>query len=242
MAFIPGGVYEMGSKKSLMEIQMDPTDILNPDRHTLGPEDPAHEVDIDAFYIDLYEVTNADYRKFLEAANHEKPRFWEDPELNDPRQPVVGVSWTDAERYCAWNKKRLPTEAEWEKAARGKKPVTYPWGEDPPDKSKLNFNDEFKKPLPVGSFEAGKSDHGVYDLSGNVAEWVQDWHWAQYYLFSAKKNPRGPKKGQYKVVRGGHWMSVPDDTRLTYRNASVPSVKNKLFGFRCVKDARQPGD
>ena len=95
----------------------------------------------------------------------------------------------------------MPTEAEWEKAARGKRPVKYPWGNTPPHSNNLNYNNEIKKTTEVGSFENGKSDYGVYDLSGNVYEWVSDWHFPEYYLFSPKKNPKGPKKGQYKVIQ-----------------------------------------
>lgn len=242
MVLIPGGDYEMGSKKSLMEVQMDPLDILNPDRHRLGPEDPAHTVFIDPFYIDIYEVTNADYKKYLDAANYEKPDFWDNPDFNDPKQPVVGVSWKDAVNYCAWMKKRLPTEAEWEKASRGTRPIEFPWGNEPPDGKKLNFNEENKKTLPVGSFEAGKSDYGVYDLAGNAAEWVNDYHWALYYLFSGKTNPKGAKSGPYKVVRGGHWRSVASDVRMTYRNASAPTVKRETIGFRCAKPEKTEAD
>lgn len=238
MVLIPGGEYEMGSKKSLMEVQMDPLDILNPDRHRLGPEDPAHTVHIDPFYIDIHEVTNADYKIYLETTNYEKPEFWDNPDFNDPKQPVVGVNWKDAVNYCTWKGKRLPTEAEWEKASRGKRPIEYPWGNEPPDGKKLNYNEENKKPLPVGSYEAGKSDYGVYDLSGNVAEWINDYHWALYYLFSGKTNPKGAKSGPYKVVRGGHWRSVAYDVRMTQRNASAPTVKSETLGFRCVKSEK----
>ncbi len=238
MTLIPGGEYEMGSKKSRMEIGEDPMDLLNQDRHRLGPEDPSHIVDIDPFYIDIFETTNAEYKKYMEATGYEKPEYWDNPDFNGSRQPVVGVDWKDAVNYCTWKKKRLPTEAEWEKASRGKRPVKYPWGEDLPDNKKANFNEEFKKPLPVGSFEAGKSDYGVYDLSGNVAEWVNDFHRPFYYLFSAKKNPKGPKTSPYKVVRGGHWRSTGEDIRLTYRNASAPIVKSETIGIRCAKDAK----
>lgn len=238
MALVPGGDYEMGSKKSLLEVQSDPLDILNPDRHRLGPEDPAHIVFIDPFYIDIHEVANADYKTYLEATNYEKPEFWDNPDFNDPRQPVVGVNWKDAFNYCAWKNKRLPSEAEWEKASRGKRPINYPWGDEPPDGKKLNYNEEVNKPLPVGSFETGKSDYGVYDLAGNVAEWTNDYHWALYYLFSSKTNPKGPKSGPYKIVRGGHWRSAASDVRMTYRNASAPTVKKETIGFRCAKSAK----
>ncbi len=237
MALIPGGIYEMGSRQSLIEL--DPTDLFNTDRHTLGPEDPAHEVDIDPFYIDIYETTNSQYQEFVKAMGKKASPYAEDERFNGPRQPVVGVTWKDAKKYCEWRGKRLPTEAEWEKAARGKRPVRYPWGNQAPDNIKANFNSELGKTAPVGSYPEGKSDYGVFDLSGNVSEWVNDWHYAEYYIFSPKKNPQGLEKGQYKVLRGGSWRSSAEDIRLTYRNATIPRLQNKTVGFRCVISASE---
>lgn len=235
MVLIPAGVYEMGSRRSLMEL--DPADLFNTDRHALGPENPAHEVHIDALYIDIYEVTNADYAQYVKSAKGTPSELADDPDFNGPRQPVVGVAWKDAQKYCAWKGKRLPTEAEWEKASRGKRPVRYPWGNEPPDKTHLNYNEEVNKTTPVGSYEKGKSDYGVYDLAGNVSEWVQDWHLPEYYVFSPKKNPQGAEKGQYRVIRGGNWRNNAGDTDMIYRNATVPRIRNKTIGFRCAKSA-----
>ncbi|MEC7641818.1 MAG: formylglycine-generating enzyme family protein [Nitrospinota bacterium] len=239
MAFIPSGEYLMGSIKSLKE--HDPTAFLNPDRHMLGPDNKAHKVFVDDFYIDLYETRNADYATFInskdvKAAGFKKPRFWDHPDFNDPLQPVVGVSWKEARAFCLWNNKRLPTEAEWEKASRGKRPIAFPWGDEAPDSKKLNYHSEIGKTVKVGSYEEGKSDYGVYDLSGNVSEWVFDWHDADFYQFSPKKNPKGPSKGKYKVIRGGNWRNISDDVRLAYRGATVPKIRNKTVGFRCAKD------
>lgn len=235
MVLIPAGAFIMGSRQSLIEL--DPADLMNTDRHALGPENPAHETILDAYYIDRYEVTQADYAKFVEATGAAKPRGHDNPDFNGPRQPVVGVNWKEARAYCKWLGKRLPSEAEWEKAGRGKRPVEYPWGDEPPDKSRLNHNETMNKTVPVGSYEAGKSDYGVYDLSGNVAEWTNDWHLAEYYLFSPKENPPGPGKGQYKVIRGGNWRNNDGDVNLTYRNATVPSLRSTGIGFRCAKNA-----
>jgi len=235
MIFIPGGIYEMGSRKSLMELN--PTDIFNTDRHTLGPEDPAHEVDIDPFYIDMYETTNAQYGEYVKATGYKASSYAKNERYNDPQQPVVGTTWKDAKKYCEWRGKRLPTEAEWEKAARGKRPVKFPWGNEMPDDTKANFDNHLGKTAPVGSYPAGKSDYGVFDMSGNVAEWVNDWHYPEYYIFSPKKNPQGPDKGQYKVIRGGSWRHDAEDIRLTYRNATIPKLQNNSVGFRCALSA-----
>jgi formylglycine-generating enzyme required for sulfatase activity len=233
MVLIPQGSFEMGSRKSLREL--DPVAIFQADRHMLGPEDPAHEVILDPYYIDLHEVTNADYKKYMEGTGSKSaPRYWDDSNFNQPNQPVVGVAWKEAQAFCHWNNKRLPTEAEWEKAARGKRPIKYPWGDEEPDKTRLNFNRHIDKTTPVGTYPTGKSDFGVFDLSGNVAEWVGDWHFPEYYLFSPKENPPGPEKGHYKIIRGGNWKNNAEDVRLTYRNATVPNARSKTVGFRCA--------
>jgi len=233
MVLIQQGSFQMGSKKSMLELK--PHDLFNSDRHTLGPENPAHEVYIDSFFIDKYEVSNDAYTKFIKETGAKKPKGLNNPNFNNPQQPVVGINWKEAFKFCNWQGKRLPTEAEWEKAARGKRPVKYPWGNLPPDSSSLNYNEEINKTSPVGSYEKGKSDYGVYDLSGNVSEWVNDWHFPEYYLFSPKNNPQGPEKGQYKVIRGGSWRNNAEDVSLVYRNATTPRNRSLAIGFRCVK-------
>ena len=235
MVLIEKGPFQMGSKKSMLELK--PHDLFNTDRHTLGPENPAHEVHLDSFYIDIYEVTNEVYAKFIKATGAKNPKGWNNPEFNGPQQPVVGISWKEAVKFCEWQGKRLPTEAEWEKAARGKRTVKYPWGNTPPDSSRLNYNEEVKKTTPVGSYEAGKADSGLYDLSGNASEWVRDWHFPEYYLFSPKENPQGPEKGQYKVIRGGSWRNNAEYVDLTYRNATTPKNRSLGIGFRCARSA-----
>ena len=235
MVLIPEGKSQMGSKQSLLELK--PHDLFNTDRHTLGPENPAHEVYLDAFYIDIFEVTNEQYKKYVSATRTKKPQGWADSKFNGSRQPVVGIAWKEAVAYCKWLGKRLPTEAEWEKAGRGKRPVKYPWGDSPPDSEKLNYNNEKMQTTPVGTYEKGKSDYGVYDLSGNASEWVHDWHFPEYYLFSPKKNPQGPEKGKYKIIRGGNWRNNAENVDLTYRNATTPRQRNTGLGFRCAANA-----
>ena len=233
MVLISEGHYVMGSHKSLIELN--PGDLFSTDRHALGPENPAHNVEIDSFYIDTHEVSHGNYMEFVKTNKAKKPLFWNNPNFNNEKQPVVGISWKEAQSYCTWKGGRLPTEAEWEKASRGKRSVDYPWGNEPPDSTKLNFNQEIKKTTPIGSYEAGKSDYGVYDLAGNVSEWIYDWHLAEFYLFSPKRNPTGPKKGQYKVIRGGNWRNNPEDVKMVYRNATIPSIRKKTLGFRCAR-------
>jgi len=235
MVLIPSGTYEMGDLKSLSETNV--FDLLNPDRHALGPENPAHKVFVEAFFIDIYEVTNASFAEFIKAKNRKPPTFWNNTDFNQPQQPVVGITWKEAQSFCKWKNKRLPTEAEWEKAAKGKEIYDYPWGNSLPTEEKLNFDSHTGKTMPVGSYEAGKSSLGVYDLSGNVAEWVYDWHGPEYYLFSPEKNPQGPSEGTYKVIRGGNWRNNKDDVKVTFRNATTPKLKSKTVGFRCAKNA-----
>ena len=159
MVLIQEGSFQMGSKKSMLELK--PHDLFNTDRHTLGPENPAHEIYLDSFYIDTYEVTNAAYSKFIKETGAKNPKGWNNPDFNNPQQPVVGINWKEAVKFCQWQGKRLPTEAEWEKAARGKRPVKYPWGNTPPNSNNLNYNEEIRKTTEVGSFEKGKSDYGL---------------------------------------------------------------------------------
>ncbi|MFP6637417.1 MAG: formylglycine-generating enzyme family protein [Nitrospinaceae bacterium] len=233
MALIPAGKSQMGSQQSLFELK--PHDLFNTDRHSLGPENPAHEVYLDAFYIDVYEVTNKQYKIYVDTTGAKKPKGWRKTDFSGAQQPVVGISWKEAVNYCKSNGKRLPTEAQWEKAGRGKRPIKYPWGNSPPDSEKLNYNNEKKKTMPVGSYEKGKSDYGIYDLSGNVSEWLYDWHYPEYYLYSPKENPQGPDVGHYKVIRGGNWRNNANDVDLIYRNATAPNVRNYTVGFRCAQ-------
>ena len=234
MSLISAGKFQMGSRHSLFELK--PHDLFNTDRHSLGPENPAHEVHLEAIFIDIFEVTNEKYKIYVDATGAKKPQGWGKPDFNGDRQPVVGVSWKESMAYCKWSGKRLPTEAEWEKAGRGKRPIKYPWGDSPPDSEKLNYNEEKMKTTPVGSYKKGKSDYDIYDLSGNVSEWVHDWHYPEYYLFSPKENPQGPEKGQYKIIRGGNWRNKANDVDLTYRNATTPNMRNNTVGFRCAKN------
>ncbi|MBI4862196.1 MAG: SUMF1/EgtB/PvdO family nonheme iron enzyme [Candidatus Riflebacteria bacterium] len=196
-------------------------------------ERPPHRVYLEQFFIDRYEVTNRLYRKFLQATKHRAPKSWADNHGDD--QPVVNVSWDDAEAYCTWAGKRLPTEAEWEKAARGGlegKP--YPWGDQTPaGRACCKHGIGMNRPQRVGSYPS--NGYGVNDMAGNVWEWCADWYKKGYYGESLLKNPRGPGSGEKRVLRGGSWSDLESGSRCASRNSLDPTKRNRSTGFRCVR-------
>jgi len=212
-------------------------------------EEPPHRVYLETYYIDRYEVTNAHYLEFVQATRHRAPQHYIDPRYDlwegtsvssgALDKPVVNVDWYDADAYCRWAGKRLPTEAEWEKAARGTDGRIYPWGNDPPSSERLNFARRWEGPktlLPAGSFEASGSPYGAQGMAGNVSEWVSDWYEAGYYRIAPQRNPLGPAGGTAKVLRGGSWTNYADTVRATSRNADDPEMRNSDVGFRCARD------
>ena len=204
-------------------------------------EKPAHRVFLDAFYMDKYEVTIAQYTKFMQETGREQPAQWKDVNpATDGARPVVGVTWHDADAYCRHYGKRLPTEAEWEKAARGADGRRFPWGHEEPTDRHAYFGAVwigYGTLLPVGSLEAGKSPYGIYDLAGNVWEWVADWYDMDYYKKSPDRNPTGPPRGGSKVLRGGSWYNMLYDLRSTNRYYYVPANKFFDLGFRCLQSS-----
>jgi len=209
----------------------------------LGLEDerPRHKVRLDAYAMDLYEVTTGRYAGFLATTGREPPWQWESVNLqHDGNRPVIGVDWLDAEAYCRWAGKRLPTEAEWERAARGTDERRYPWGNQDPTTKLANFalgaRFSYSQVLmPVGHFEDGKSPTGLYDMAGNVWEWIADWYGADYFEQSPERNPTGPAEGTFKVLRGGAWSELPKYL-LTYGRFKLPpTTRNAYTGFRCAK-------
>jgi formylglycine-generating enzyme required for sulfatase activity len=219
-------------------------------------EKPEREVFLDAFYIDKYEVTNVQYKECVDAGTCNPPAhessparlaYYGNPEFDN--YPVIWVTWDDAQTYCQWRGKRLPTEAEWEKAARGTDGRRWPWGNSEPDGSKLNLCDvnctyEWKEShiddgylgtAPVGSFEAGKSPYGVYNMGGNVREWLADWFVPDYYVNAPDRNPPGPDSGIGRVLRGGSWRSNIPVALSAYRLWYDPTVKDEYIGFRCAR-------
>ncbi len=224
MVVVPAGVFTMGSNE-------------------VEDEQPIHEVTLDTFYIDKFEVTTAHYRRFLEATKWPHPRHWDEVDAaKDGDRPVIGVSWSSAEAYCRWAGKRLPTEAEWEKAARGTDQRLYPWGNDDPTDVHGNFGKlrwkGYETLSPVGSYPAGHSPYGALDMAGNVWEWVNDWYDPTYYARSPAKNPTGPDHGESRGVRGGAWNYDGLLARAADRNRDDPTTQIDTFGFRCAADAK----
>jgi formylglycine-generating enzyme required for sulfatase activity len=238
MVLIPGGEFVMGC---------DP-------QHNGGlgcPQDelPLHTVTLSNFYIDKYEVTNIQYAECVAADGCQPPMssaselvqsYFGYPDYD--YYPVVHVSWLDAADYCTWAGKRLPTEAEWEKAARGSAAVSYPWGDDEPTCALSNYQPAGTTGLcsgdttPVGSHPLGASEFGIEDMAGNVWEWVSDWYGETYYQTSPGENPPGPEGTTYRVLRGGGWTSAPIHLRISSR-AYDPDFHNASdVGFRCASD------
>jgi len=235
MVYIPAGNFIMGSKSD----------------EGSDNERPQHNVYLDAYFIDQYEVTNAEYYRFWLAdgagsSSHTPGGDWPGVATEKPNHPIVYVSWFDATAYAEWAGKRLPTEAEWEKAARGTDARVYPWGND------FNLNigrimvhanysdggkvDGYDGTSPVGSFPTGVSVYGCFDMAGNVWEWLADWYDANYYSKSPVKNPLGPGAGEYRVLRGGSWYVNIGSLRCAYRLADTPADRYSSLGFRCAQD------
>ncbi len=205
-----------------------------------GDHNPAHKVFIDAFAMDTHEVTNAHYLAFCRATGRDLPQLWGIDEFHCgsdyPNHPVVGVTSGDAKAYAEWRGMRLPTEAEWEYAARGGLAgKNYPNGDDI-DLSLANYykKESVKGTVPVGSYPP--NGYGLYDMAGNVVEWVADRYGEDYYAESPYRNPAGPKKGRFRVIRGGGWHSGPYCNRVYFRNALPPHWIDFNVGFRCVKE------
>lgn len=235
MIVVPAGSFPMG--------------VPDGDRDGGRDEYPRHEVFVDTFAIDKFEVTNGLYLGFVKSTGHRVPQnptnptrnLWHGDTITESlaERPVINVDWLDADAYCKWAGKRLPTEAEWEKAAKGTSDRRFPWGNVEPTAKHLNYNQRWigeKTLMPVGSYEAGKSPFGAYDMAGNVWEWVNDWYDTQYYEKSPQKNPKGPDVGVKKVIRGAGWQNETPTVRIFTRVESDPTMRNESTGFRCAAD------
>jgi formylglycine-generating enzyme required for sulfatase activity len=209
-------------------------------------EQPEHRVYLDEYWMGKYPVTNRQYRAFIQAARRQAPEGWKrgDFPTGKEKHPVVNVSWEDAFEFCRWaaqvsgQRLRLPTEAEWEKAASGTDGRLYPWGDEGPDAGRCNFDEHDGDTTPVGKYSPqGDSPYGCADMAGNVWEWVNDWYDETYYQVSPSRNPPGPPMREAKVQRGGSWYFGRDAVRATARYRSNPDERYDSFGFRCALTA-----
>lgn len=243
LVYVPEGKFNMGTGAS------DPDASPN--------EEPAHAVLLDAFWLDQTEVTNSMYRLCISARACDfpaRPVEFSNPDFTD--HPIVWVSWRDAEDYCQWAGRRLPTEAEWEKAARGADSRMFPWGSGSIAGHRLNFadanldeewadasvDDGFEYSSPVGNYAAGASPYGALDMAGNVWEWVSDWYDSRHYLSSASEDPTGPDSSPsgFHPVRGGSFLSDARNVRTAYRFGYSPdtSAAGRQPIFRAVQCGR----
>jgi len=204
-------------------------------------ERPQRAIYLDAFAIDRYEVTNHQYQQFVVTTGHRKPglpsRYAKSgAKVRGINQPIVYVSWDDADGYCRWKGKRLPTEAEWEKAMRGTDGRLWPWGdnEQPDWANWARVQDGYEVSARVGTFQSDKSPYGVMDGAGNVMEWVADWYGEIYYKSSPDQNPPSPEYGTYRVLRGGGYTTSGGDVRITSRSKMMPDFRDETIGFRCA--------
>ena len=243
MVFIPEGPFTMGYA------------IENNNEWGDMDEDPVHEVTLSPYWMDKYEVTSSDFAKFLNSNQGAAPRFIEitpsvtieyverkyQPRTGLENFPINRVSWYGADAYCQWKGKRLPTEAEWEKAARGTDQRIFPWGNGFPDNSRVTFRRKFSKlgfnvMEPVDSMSRGVSPYGVHHMAGNVWEWVADWFDGGTYEDHELKDPKGPETGVSRVLRGGNWYYKAYYMRTTYRFNERPEKFKIWQGFRCARN------
>jgi formylglycine-generating enzyme required for sulfatase activity len=248
MVRIPAGTFIMGSDRKS-------------DRNAYRVELPQRKVFLDAYDIDKYEVTTVQYLKFVLATNRPPQVDWKFDGGNFQEtmaaHPIMHVTWYDADEYCRWAGKRLPTEAEWEKAARGDQDARiYPWGDEMAGLSRSNFGRSglsgpvrdrperlllYPPIISVFKYENAVSPYGIFQMVGNVAEWVADWYDKDYYKSAPDRNPKGPEKGSHKGFRGGGWIDSTPTVRVSQRNGTDPKTSMNWLGFRCARDVKETG-
>jgi formylglycine-generating enzyme required for sulfatase activity len=269
MALVPAGQFAMGSGPEELGYALDLCIAYYDDCELEWFEDesPRHTVSVDSFWMDRTEITNRQFAAFLNQMSNRREggMLWLDEEHGQIEQidgtyqprsgygdhPVVEVTWYGASAYCRWVGGRLPTEAEWEYAARGEERPLFPWG-DQFDGERLNccdvncelewadkvIDDGYSQTAPVGSYPEGESWSGMQDMAGNVYEWVSDWYAKDYYEHSPEHNPAGPSNGKERVLRGGSWHLSPVSARSANRLEMDPQVTHDRWGFRCVLESR----
>lgn len=244
MALVPAGPFLMGSSRQV-------------DRNAYPAETPQRTIYLDAFEIDKYEVTLVQYLRSVLAKGLEPLVDWKWGGVFQEtmaNHPIMHISWSDADAYCKWAGKRLPTEAEWEKAARGEDGRIYPWGNQMAGLSRSNFGRTglsgpvrdrperlllYPPIISVDKYENAASPYGIFNMAGNVAEWVADWYDPTYYQHGPDRNPTGPDQGASKAFRGGGWVDSTPSVRAAQRNGTAPTEKMNWLGFRCARDAAQ---
>jgi iron(II)-dependent oxidoreductase len=243
MVPIPAGSFLMGSTRQV-------------DRNAYPAEFPQRRVYLDAYDIDKYEVSALQFLRFVLATDRPPLIDWRydggNFQESMTHHPVMHVTWYDADAYCKWAGKRLPTEAEWEKAARGEDGRVYPWGNQPAGLSRSNFGRTglsgpvrdrperlmlYPPVISVDKYDNAVSPYGIYQMAGNVSEWVSDWYDAKYYSSGPDRNPPGPSQGTQKGFRGGGWVDSTPAVRAAQRNGADPNTKMNWLGFRCARSA-----
>jgi formylglycine-generating enzyme required for sulfatase activity len=239
---VPAGSFKMGAQRENRRA-------ANFDPAANADEGPVHDVELDAYLIGRYPVTVVEYERFMASEGYLDPRWWKaggferwpgpkawDQQRDYPNWPVTGVTWFEAAAYAAWAGGRLPTEAEWERAARSADGRRFPWGDQQPEPSRMNYAGTRPRagPTPVGIYPEGAGPHGIQDMAGNVWEWCQDWFHSRYYEGSPRTDPQGPGGGKRRVQRGGSWASLPEHCRSAFRISGSPDVSEPSCGFRVV--------
>jgi formylglycine-generating enzyme required for sulfatase activity len=233
MIFVPAGKFTMGITPKDIEWVVEA--FHSESREWYLDELPAREVDLKGYWIDEHEVTFIEYMVYVNKTGASPPKYFDNPRFNGRLQPVVGIGWKEADAYCRWLGKRLPTEMEWEKAARGADARRYPWGNEP-EPTRANqrgLMDNYRYTAPVGDFPEGKSPYGVMDMAGNVWEWTADW----YKPYPGNEHVNDMYGEKFRVIRGGSWSSNMDLARSSVRGKAAPDQRQDYIGFRCAKNS-----
>ena len=237
LVYVPGGEYRLGSENVYQGVEI-PRGLEDNAKEWESWARPMHRVHLSGFWIGRDPITNEQYRRFLaDNSEADEPKFWDDSRFNEERQPVVGVSWDEAKAYCGWAGLALPTESQWEAAARGQDERRYPWGNEEPGSELACFGQDFTtgQPAEVGSFPRGNGPFGTRDQAGNVWEWCEDpWDESAYAHRDGESDPLAEGDPTIRVVRGGSWRDWASYLRSANRNRNGVQYRDVSLGFRCV--------